>query len=510
LVKLLLSGREDRAVDLFERNFDELKDQEFVIPTSQRGEKSPKCRLENLYQCLNFGPLFKSAFLKGLFPGKEPAYEVLSLLDSYQQMDFIELLPKLKNPELTCQIFLKNFKNKINAQEILNTVQAIEQIGNNQELIEQTEALLKKLKYESIHKVLTSVERISHSQRQEIIEQTYAITSEPGMNGYQKFLRSNNIDKIIDKVHELAHVSAQKKQLIWSITKKLETQWDKRLHLLEGLQTEGESRLTEIFLALDSPTDVGDADKIKERVNRKALRNIFEDTAGLFENRKQTVSEISKILEDNDSIPYSMYKQVASDLSLLFKGNDAAMPSASKHLEDIIIECGRLNWGKKQEKRRLVLDATREIMKTRSDWGFGLAVMERLSSFDRSTLKILRVGPTTSKKFLDLLAYINWKDDPYSKDGRHPIEVHFNYEEVLKHARTAPHLYDMEFLQSKEGQGLAEVLIKQLNQGRVPSKICDYFQFAYNRTDSKARYNKSLIANCISKFADLSQSDEEF
>ena len=116
-----------------------------------------------------------------------------------------------------------------------------------------------------------------------------------------------------------------------------------------------------------------------------------------------------------------------------------------------------------------------------------------------SLAKQMKGGWDIRLEVMTLLKNVSWVPDPRENIYKTSISAPFNAEEVVRHALTKPEIYEMEFVESEAGKTLINEVINQLNAHRVPKDDFASLSMAYNRSSPNAGYNKSLIADYVSR-----------
>ena len=100
-------------------------------------------------------------------------------------------------------------------------------------------------------------------------------------------------------------------------------------------------------------------------------------------------------------------------------------------------------------------------------------------------------------EYMQAAQKIMWISDKISPKGW--IQIPFNVEDVLTHAKKTPEKYDSEFLGSREGQKLTMYIIQKLNDHMIPEDDFTSLSSAYDRNDPESDFNKNLIADYVSQ-----------
>jgi hypothetical protein len=239
-VNLLDGKRSEQAATFLATHYRELADKQFLLPADQHQKNSEPKNLVALMLHYNLMPVYKVAFAKGILPGGTPAYEVLSKMNSASSnYPLIQGLLKYSDPQKSSELFLKYFGEFTLERDTVEFMEAINEIGNDETIIQAAMPLFPILKQALIFKSLTGLHAITAPERDAVVKEITLRAKTVDMKNWERLIFSRDMPELMLATQKMLAVTKEQRDYIWSVANNLEanTAWHDRAQLMAILSS---------------------------------------------------------------------------------------------------------------------------------------------------------------------------------------------------------------------------------------------------------------------------------
>lgn len=498
-VRALVSQQHEKAAALLEDYFDRFRFEKFMLPPDQNGKVLGPYTLAELIANDAELPLVKIAFEKGVFKGGLDAFKIFSLIEyKIDKQRYLHELGSLRSPSETFRIFLKHFINtKENILDILNSIDSTQ---NSESLIETGAPLIQYFQGKYLKSIINGLAALPEAERGDVVKKILSDVADLSMKDTQKDSMGLKIKDILTKISQMQSIPPNASQLIWSIIRKIDL-FFRGLYYVDGLKTLGIEELKSIEADLISSEADVKRESIEKKLEDLTTKTIFQPLADIFKN-ELFITTIKEFLKYYSKTSWPDILREAHDI--INDPNEENFEDALTYLEptlDLVLDMQSAV--PSIEDRKSIYAMARGLEK---QWHKRIELIKKMMTIDPTALKTYKSeyydkGMHAKKVLYQLQEFkIEWiRDTEGHAAYKRWISAPFTTQDVIDQAKTKPEIYEITFLESEAGRLLIQMVIDQLNKDFVPTNIYPDFSSAYDRGNPSAGYNKSLIADFVSK-----------